>query len=193
MFCSKCGKENADDAVFCQKCGTKFDDEVETRIASRSPAALAEADPSKIFSISPTMKFVGLGYVLAIIGAFLLVVIISLLFPFLSPAVAVISALLLLLIPALYHIRNRTVRYSLTSTTIEIDRGLISRTTQNVPLRTIQDVTVSSSFVQRLLGFGDVVVDNASEDGAKLVLDNIDSPRKYADQILAQIREIDTR
>jgi uncharacterized membrane protein YdbT with pleckstrin-like domain len=193
MFCSKCGKENADDAVFCQKCGTKFDDEVETRIASRSPAALAEADRSKIFSISPTMKFVGLGYGLAIIGAFLLVVIISLLFPFLSPAVAVISALLLLLIPALYHIRNRTVRYSLTSTTIEIDRGLISRTTQNIPLRTIQDVTVSSSFVQRLLGFGDVVVDNASEDGAKLILDNIDSPRKYADQILAQIREIETR
>lgn len=193
MFCSKCGKENADDAVFCQKCGTRFDDEDETRIAPRSGGTVDKPIAGRVFSISPTMKFVALGYVLATIGAFLLVAFLAVFVPTVSLPLAVVAALLLLLIPAVYHVRNRTVRYRLTDATIEIDRGLIARTTQNVPLRTVQDVTVSSTLMQRLLGFGDIVVDNASEDGGKLVLDNIDSPRKYADQILSQMREIDRR
>ena len=97
----------------------------------------------------------------------------------------------LLLIPAYYHMRQRLVKYSLTDATIEIDRGLVSRTTQNIPLRRVQDVTVSATLFQRLLGYGDITIDNASEDGAKVVLDDVDSPRKYADQILKQMRRLE--
>jgi len=96
--------------------------------------------------------------------------------------------LLLLLIPAYFHLRQKLVKYTLTGTKIEIDSGLISRTTRNIPLTRIQDVTVSSTVGQRLLGFGSVVIDNASEDGGKIVLRNIDSPRKFADRLLHQIR-----
>jgi hypothetical protein len=39
-----------------------------------------------------------------------------------------------------------------------------------------------------MLGFGDVVIDNASEDGGKLVLKNINSPKKHADLLLRQMR-----
>ncbi|MCV4614370.1 PH domain-containing protein, partial [Escherichia coli] len=74
----------------------------------------------------------------------------------------------------------------MTDSTIEIDRGLISRTTQNIPLRRIQDVTVSAGILQRILGYGDISIDNASEDGGKVVLKSIDSPKKYADLILRQ-------
>ena len=76
-------------------------------------------------------------------------------------------------------------------TTIEIDRGLISRTTQNIPLRRIQDVTVSATMTQRLLGFGDIIIDNASEDGGKVVLHDIDSPKKYAELMLQQMRQLE--
>ena len=76
----------------------------------------------------------------------------------------------------------------LPDTTVEIDQGLVSRTTQNIPLRRVQDVTVSSTVFQRVLGFGDIVIDNASETGGKVVLKNINSPRKYADLLLRQIR-----
>jgi nitrogen fixation protein len=47
-----------------------------------------------------------------------------------------------------------------------------------VPLCRIQDVTISSTIPQRLLGFGDIVIDNASEQGGKIVLKNINSPRR---------------
>ena len=71
---------------------------------------------------------------------------------------------------------------------IEIDYGLIARTTRNIPLAKIQDVTVSASIPQRILGFGDVVVDNASELGGTTILHNIDDPRHYADLLLRELR-----
>jgi putative membrane protein len=97
----------------------------------------------------------------------------------------------MLLIPAWFHLKKKLISYRLTDTTIEIDQGLISRTTRNVPLRRIQDVTVSASMMQRMLGFGDIIIDNASEDGGKIVLDDIDKPREYADMMLKQMRRLD--
>jgi uncharacterized membrane protein YdbT with pleckstrin-like domain len=101
---------------------------------------------------------------------------------------AVILGLLLLLIPGYYHLRRSLVKYRLTDAKIEIDSGLVAQTTRNVPLGRIQDVTVARTIPQRLLGFGDIVIDNASEDGGKIVLKDIDSPREYADRILGQMR-----
>ena len=199
MYCIKCGKENGDDAAFCQKCGNAFEAEEETRVARReslaaplrSVADTAGEPAAKIFTIRPTLKFVYAAYAAAVFGAFLVVALITVVLPMLSPWIAVAIGVLLLLIPAFYHFKQKLIRYTLTDTTIEIDSGLISRRTQNVPLRRVQDVTVSSTIMQRLLGFGDVVIDNASDDGGKVVLNNIDSPKKYADILLKQMRDLE--
>lgn len=187
MYCIKCGTQNSDEAVFCQKCGSRFEVEEETRVAARGNSTVTKDEP--IFSISPTMLFVKGGYVLTIVAAFLLVGLFAVLG--IGWVIAVLIGILLLVVPGYFHLQQKMVRYTLTDTTIEIDKGLVSRSTQNVPLRRIQDVTVSSSFLQRLLGFGDIVVDNASEAGGKVILDNIDSPRKYADLLLEQMRRLD--
>lgn len=190
MYCIKCGTANSDEALFCQKCGYRFEAEEETRVAARrndSPALKSDA----IFSITPTMKFVKAGYGIAVIAAFVFVALMGLVLPGVWWLFAVLLGIMFLLVPAFYHLKQRTVRYTLTDTTIEIDRGLVSRSTQNVPLRRIQDVTVSSTVLQRLLGFGDIVIDNASESGGKVILDNIDSPRRYADMLLDQMRRLD--
>ncbi len=100
--------------------------------------------------------------------------------------------LMMFLIPAFYHVKAKLVRYSLRDTQIEVDEGLISRTTRNIPLRRIQDVTVTTSFLQRVLGFGDLVIDNASEDGGKVALKNIDSPQEYAEVLLKHMRRLDS-
>ena len=198
MYCIKCGSQNSDDAAFCRKCGNQLEDEEETRIARRGEEkgraaieASGDADHEVIFTVSPTVKFVMAGYALAVLCAFLFVALFSLVLPGFSPYIAIIIGIFFLIVPAFYHLRQKLVRYSLTDTTIEIDRGFISRTTQNVPLRRVQDITVSATFAQRLLGFGDIVIDNASETGGKVILDNIDSPRKYADLLLKQMRRLD--
>ena len=193
MFCPSCGKENSDDAAFCQKCGRAFESEEETRVATRTAAEVGDPGATqRIFSITPTLKLVYLGYAFAVLGAFLLVGIVSVFMTSMVGVTAsVILGMALLLVPLFFHIRKKLVRYTLTDTTIEIDRGLISRTTQNIPLRRVQDITVSASVTQRMLGIGDLIVDNASEDGGKVVLAGIDAPKKYADMMLRQMRHLE--
>jgi uncharacterized membrane protein YdbT with pleckstrin-like domain len=159
----------------------------------RGPVPVSDADGSiRIFSITPTLKFVYVGYALAVIAAFLLVGIVSIFFTsMVSVTASVILGMALLLVPLFFHIRKKLVRYTLTDVTIEIDRGLIARTTQNIPLRRVQDITVSATMLQRLLGFGDILIDNASEDGGKVILNDIDSPKKYAELMLRQMRQIE--
>jgi uncharacterized membrane protein YdbT with pleckstrin-like domain len=132
------------------------------------------------------MIFIKLGYALA---ALLAIGVVFLLAQVGAPALLSIPiALALLLIPAYYHLRRNMVRYTLTDSKIEIDTGLIARTTRNIPLSKIQDVTVSASIPQRILGFGDLIVDNASDTGGITVLHNISNPRHYADLLLRELR-----
>jgi len=194
MFCTKCGARNSDEAVYCQKCGSLLEAEEETRIARlpKNETQTTNNNEKEIFSISPTLLFVKIGYVAAIFGALLLV---AFLFSFdqligvkIHELISVLAGLSLLLIPAFFHFKQKLVRYTLTDAKIEIDQGLISKTTKNVPLRTIQDVTVSATVSQRMLGFGDLIIENAGETGGKIVLKNINSPKKYADVLLKQMR-----
>ncbi|MFL6332951.1 MAG: PH domain-containing protein [Pyrinomonadaceae bacterium] len=142
-----------------------------------------------IFTVSPTLLFVKLGYLLAALGAVALVALLAWQ-PWVSVPVyvSIPIALTLLLWPAYKHLMRNTVRYTLTDSKIEIDQGLTSRTTRNLPLRNIQDVSVTTTILQRLLRFGNVVIDNASETGGNTVLRNIPDPRRHADQILRALR-----
>ena len=189
MYCKKCGSRNDDDAVYCKKCGTLLEAEDETRVARRDVRSSETGSSMEALRINPTLKFIKVGYGLAALGAILLVAILAL-----TPVptwLAVIFGLMLFLIPAYYHLQQRMVSYSLNDQCIEVDTGLISRTTRNIPLTRIQDVTVSSGAMQRMLNYGDVVVDNASEDGGKLIIKDIDSPREYADKLLSHMRRLE--
>jgi uncharacterized membrane protein YdbT with pleckstrin-like domain/ribosomal protein L40E len=196
MFCNKCGAQNSDEAVYCHKCGFQFGAEEETRlrIKPRESAEENEELEKQIFSIRPTLIFVKVGYVATVMIAFLLVALLSTLDTWLklnvSPWIFVLLGLSLLLVPAFYHLKRNVVRYTLTDSKIEIDEGFISQKTRNVPLRTIQDVTVSSTIPQRMLGFGDLIIENASENGGRIVLKNVNSPKKYADILLKQMRQL---
>ena len=141
-----------------------------------------------IFTVRPTFLFVGLGYALAALGAILITVLLAVFVKQLPAYYALPVALLLLLIPAFKHLKRNALKYTLTDSKIEIDEGLFSRRTRNVPLRNIQDVTVASSLTQRLLGFGDLVIDNASELGGSTMMRNIPKPRRHAELILRELR-----
>lgn len=191
MFCTKCGAKNSDEAVYCQKCGTMLEAEEETRIARRAVEEdnEAESDERTVFSISPTLKFVKIGYVLAAIGVLLFVALLAMFD--VRFWISLLVALPLFLIPAYFHLRQKMVRYTLTDSKIEIDEGFIFQNSRNIPLRSIQDVSVASTITQRMLGFGNLVIDNASEDGGKIVLKNINTPKKYCDILLRQMRLLD--
>jgi uncharacterized membrane protein YdbT with pleckstrin-like domain len=81
---------------------------------------------------------------------------------------------------------KRTV-YTLTVTKLEIRTGIFSKDAKNIPLRHIDNVEVSETLKERLIGIGDVFIDSAALD-TKMVLNNIKYPRKYADMIMDQLQ-----
>jgi membrane protein YdbS with pleckstrin-like domain len=192
MRCTNCGSFLDPDSRFCKNCGTAAGDSEETRIA-RPQASVPQQSAyddnveSVIFTVRPTLLFIKLGYAAAVLGAVLLTILLAMI-RIIPWYVSLPIALGLLLIPAFYHLKRNMVRYTVTDSKIAIDYGLIARTTRNIPLAKIQDVTVSASIIQRVLGFGDVVVDNASEVGGTTILHNINNPRHYADLLLRELR-----
>jgi uncharacterized membrane protein YdbT with pleckstrin-like domain len=191
MHCSNCGSYIAPGKRFCSDCGSPAEDAEATRIVRAQtglPGAQDRNDDLEqvVFTVRPTIIFIKIGYALAVLAGVALVFLLAMI-PI--PAyISILFALALLLVPAYYHLRRNMVRYTLTDSKLEIDTGLIARTTRNIPLSKIQDVTVSASIPQRLLGFGDVIVDNASEMGGTTVLHNISNPRQYADLLLRELR-----
>jgi len=193
MRCSECGSSIEPDARFCKQCGAPAGDTEETRIARPQTATPARHDDDDlehvIFTARPTLVFVKMGYAAAVAGAIILTILLAMISWVNIPwYFSLPVALALLLIPAYYHLKRNMIRYTVTDSKIEIDYGLIARTTRNIPLSKIQDVTVSASIFQRILGFGDVVIDNASEVGGTTSLHNINNPRHHADLLLQQLR-----
>ncbi len=89
--------------------------------------------------------------------------------------------------PIYHHVKHHQTVYKLTTVKVEIKSGLFSKTSRNIPLRHIQDVTVSQTFSERMIGVGDVVIDSAAV-GGKILMPNIKDPRKYSELILNQLQ-----
>jgi uncharacterized membrane protein YdbT with pleckstrin-like domain len=137
-----------------------------------------------IFSINPAFYPVTSSYVLSIFSALLLAMIISFFNGgfFLAMAIASIA-----FVPSfIKHIRHIHTIFTLTSIKLEISEGLFSKSTRNIPLRHVQDVAVRENFKERMLGIGDIIVDTPAMD-SKLILNNVNNPRHYADLILEQL------
>ncbi len=63
--------------------------------------------------------------------------------------------------------------------------GLFAREVQHAPLEKIQDITIEQGFVARMLGYGTVIVETASENGM-LVFPSIASPEGLRTHVWGQ-------
>lgn len=96
----------------------------------------------------------------------------------------------LLAIPALaflpplkMHLQRRLVALRLVDDHLVLESGFFSRTRRTVDTAKIQDVTVKQTLGQRLLGTGDLMLEDAGEGGA-MSIGNLDRPHQIADAIL---------
>jgi uncharacterized membrane protein YdbT with pleckstrin-like domain len=193
MYCNKCGKTVPEGSRFCNNCGA---DTPTVAAAADGPVAVAAyADEQEIFTVRPTMIFVVVRYIVAA----LIVVAVAALMGVLSSMkpqwvngqiaffIILGVGLIALANPVYHHILRKREVYTLTNHKLEMRYGIIAKIVRNIPLRNIQDVTVTASVWQRLLKLGDIEIDSASETG-KIVLDDIHNPDHYANLILAELR-----
>ncbi len=191
MYCNKCGQTVPEGSRFCNSCGSQT---LSASGPSDGPVAVASyADEQEIFTLRPTMIFVLVRYIVAA----LITIAAAALMGILSSRSGVSSqisffvilgvALLAFSNPVYKHILRKREVYSLTNHKLEMRYGIIAKVVRNIPLRNIQDVTVTASVWQRFLNLGDIEIDSASEAG-KIILDDIHHPERYANQILGELR-----
>lgn len=139
-----------------------------------------------IFQITPAFWEVGTQYAVALILSLVITAVIVFVA---GPAWLILAFTVALLVkPVYYHIQHNHTVYTLTTAKIEIEGGVFSRTAQNIPLHHVQDVTISETFKERLIGIGDILIDSAALDH-KIPMNNVSDPRKYAELILNQAQQ----
>ena len=194
MVCNNCGQEIPEGSRFCNGCGTPATAVAEAarRPIVRSPATDIEEE-QQIFKLRPTMIFVYVRYAISSIVVLAMAALMGWLrlkdyvTDQIALLVLVATGLIAFAMPVYQHILRRREVYTLTNHKLEMRYGLIARNLRNIPLDKIQDVTVISSVWQRFLRIGDILIDSASETG-KIHLDDIPTPERYADMVLAALR-----
>jgi uncharacterized membrane protein YdbT with pleckstrin-like domain len=132
--------------------------------------------------IRPTLKFVYAGAI--VIAACVLAVWTAFVFEVFQAPILVPAALTLLLLwPFAHWVRIRTNLTVLTSDRLNWQTGILSRSSRNLMLSRIQDVGVEQSLSQRIFNVGNVWMETAGAS-SRVLLHNVDAPRRVADQIL---------
>ena len=80
-------------------------------------------------------------------------------------------------------IRLRTTKYRLTSQRLVVEQGVLSRTLDEVDLRTVDDSSFSQSPLERLQGIGTVWVISSDRSTPRLAMRGISDPRALREKI----------
>ena len=137
-------------------------------------------------TIRPSMKTVWAAYLLAfiVIGA-----IIWAYFAYAQdhqawPPWLVAIPFVVLVFPIRMHLKRRLITLRLQDHHLTLESGFFSRTRRTLDMAKIQDVTVKQTLGQRLLGVGDLMLEDSGKGGA-MGIRNLDRPRDIADSIIA--------
>ncbi len=131
--------------------------------------------------IRPTVKFVRAG---AIVLLFIAVVAWGCLLAVPGTQLWMpVAATALLLWPAAKWLPIRFNVTTLSGDRLRSETGMLSKSTRNLMLSRVQDVGVSQSLFQRIMGVGDIWIETAGVS-SRVVLSNIDNPQQVADMLL---------
>jgi membrane protein YdbS with pleckstrin-like domain len=194
MFCHNCGNKTSTDSRHCAYCGALKIVSIADLVRAGSQRITgwssykesAPVEPEQcIFKIRPAFHTVGLNYLFAA----LITIFTTVLIAYLGGSLAAVSASLLAYfsVPFYQHLKRNTMVYTLTTSKLEIESGLFSKTNQRLFLQHINHISVSESLAERLLGVGSVWIDSAGM-GDKIMLKNIRHPRQYAHLITTQLQ-----
>jgi uncharacterized membrane protein YdbT with pleckstrin-like domain len=132
--------------------------------------------------VQPTRKWIRFQYTTVFILMCAAVFLYVNYFPSAPPWVLIFPALLFLY-PIAGSIRRRFTKMTIAGDKLRYEIGILSKTTRTIQVSKIQDVTVSQSLGQRLIGVGTLSIETAGET-SRLTIANIDESRVVAEELL---------
>jgi uncharacterized membrane protein YdbT with pleckstrin-like domain len=139
--------------------------------------------------IRPTVKFIRLGTILAVLViAGLDVLVFRWTQANGAPLWLMALPVLLILWPASRRLRRQYTKATITGDRLRYEVGIATRTTRNIQLSKIQDVRVDQSIGQRLFDVGSLAIETAGES-SRLTIHNVDKPQALADEIMSRVQK----
>jgi uncharacterized membrane protein YdbT with pleckstrin-like domain len=132
--------------------------------------------------IRPSMKFINAGYAITLLVAAAGIVLTYQYLPPSRPPWVPALWLILFLWPLKRHLQRQAIKVTIAGDKLRYETGLASRSTRIIQLPKVQDVRVVQSFMQRMLGVGDISIETAGEN-SRLMVHNLDQPQQLAEQL----------
>lgn len=105
---------------------------------------------------------------------------------------------ILVLLPSIFALlgaaaRIRNTSYKVTNQRIVIETGVLSRSLEEIDLRSVDDIEFRQGFFERLFGIGEVFVVSTDKVAPKRMLHGIPDPRKTRELIRAAAYQVSQR
>lgn len=200
MNCPQCRRSIEDDSRFCRHCGERFEPRRQgprEAVASAARRAAGDGDDGErernIWRGRPSWR-AHCGH--WIIAAGLWIVLVVLVYRWTPPdsslrtwvwAVVGATAVALLVRELLVVFGQR---YRLTNIRLFVDRGILTRTTDQTELLRVDDVRIRQGLFDRLVNTGTVEVLGSDTTDEIIVLQSIDRPAEVAESLLRHVRAI---
>jgi uncharacterized membrane protein YdbT with pleckstrin-like domain len=104
-------------------------------------------------------------------------------FGWIATAILILIQIVMLLVAWL---RLRSTMYTVTNQRVLIEQGIFSKTVDEIDLRYVDDSQFVQSFVDRLLGIGNVTLISSDKNTPRYVLTSIKDPRSVREIVRAQ-------
>ena len=104
-------------------------------------------------------------------------------FGWLATAILLVIQIIALLVAWL---RLRSTIYTITNQRILLERGVFSKTLDEIDLRYVDDSQFSQGFVDRMLGIGNVTLMSSDQNTPQYVLHSVKDPRAIREMVRAE-------
>jgi uncharacterized membrane protein YdbT with pleckstrin-like domain len=103
---------------------------------------------------------------------------------------ATVLLVIIAMLPAVFALfstiaRLKNTHYKVTNQRILVERGVLSKSLEEIDMRVVDDTEFRQSFLERLFGIGEVRIVSTDKVAPKIVLDGIHDPRNTRELIRA--------